>query len=213
MKAFLLVCLAAAVYAEPEADPYLLYSGVHQPVASSLLHQPLVYNAPLALAQPLVYTSGKPAVVHKTPELRGPSGVVGAQTVVNDGIFSYKIKETPDKQIVKREADSDSWVPYTTLAAGVRSAYVPTVPAVSTYGYGLNYGLNYPFVNSAGYRLVKRDADSEADPLYLTGYNTALPAVSYGANVVRPVLRSSYINTPLVSSPVYTNALGYRTWY
>merc|ERR1719495_1260342 len=60
MKSFAFVCLFAAAYAAPaadadaEADPALLYSGVHHAAVAA----PVVYNTAAHVAAPVVHTAG-----------------------------------------------------------------------------------------------------------------------------------------------------------
>jgi len=196
MKVFLLVCLAAAVYAEPEADPLMVYN------QGLLHHQPLMYNTHLAsplynshVASPLlgavanqvVYKAANPVVynaapvyqyaapmavaqratVHQTPKLVGPGGEVDAKTAVAGDLTSYTVYHKE-----KREAESEA-----DPALLLKSAYAG-VPLVNSGVY--NTGLYRPAVYSTG---LPQHSVYNTGLLQHSAYNTAgftTPYHTYG---------------------------------
>lgn len=264
MKAFILVCLAVAAFAEPEADPLMVLNAGHvvpsvytnshllkslvyntapvmqkvvspvvQKVVSPVVQQvaqPVVYNTAVnTVAHPVMYHAALPlaqrATVHETPELEGPGGKVAAKTAVAGDITSYTVYHgmNKDKRSADSEADPALVYNYNNLGyvpSYYNQAVVNTVPAVSTlrsaYTVPAVSAVNtLPYYNAYnGLRLVKREAEAEADPalFYRSAfagvpatslYNNAYVAPSVYSNVYSPSVYSSSVVSPVVRAPYY----------
>merc|ERR1712055_387192 len=142
MRAAVFVCLFAAAYAAPaadaDADPALLYSGLH--------HLPLTYGLHGAAVVPAVQTAAVKSVVSKPAEVEVKSvatPVVCNTPVVHTPVVakaaSYYANSGGAVHIVKRDADADAdadayygvygYAPY-------RSAY---------YGHPYSYAAYTPY--------------------------------------------------------------------
>merc|ERR1712133_332101 len=142
MRAAVFVCLFAAAYAAPaadaDADPALLYSGLH--------HLPLTYGLHGAAVVPAVQTAAVKSVVSKPAEVEVKS--VATPVVYNTAVHhtpvvakaaSYYANSGGAVHIVKRDADADAdadayygvygYAPY-------RSAY---------YGHPYSYAAYTPY--------------------------------------------------------------------
>merc|ERR1712133_251183 len=131
MRAAVFVCLFAAAYAAPaadaDADPALLYSGLH--------HLPLTYGLHGAAVVPAVQTAAVKSVVSKPAEVE----VKSVATPVVAKAASYYANSGGAVHIVKRDADADAdadayygvygYAPY-------RSAY---------YGHPYSYAAYTPY--------------------------------------------------------------------
>merc|ERR1712198_374845 len=142
MRAAVFVCLFAAAYAAPaadaDADPALLYSGLH--------HLPLTYGPHGAAVVPAVQTAPVKSVVSKPAEVEVKS--VATPVAYNTAVVhtpvvakaaSYYANSGGAVHIVKRDADADAdadayygvygYAPY-------RSAY---------YGHPYSYAAYTPY--------------------------------------------------------------------
>merc|ERR1712126_92113 len=136
MRAAVFVCLFAAAYAAPaadaDADPALLYSGLH--------HLPLTYGLHGAAVVPAVQTAAVKSVVSKPAEVEVKSVATPVvYTPVVAKAASYYANSGGAVHIVKRDADADAdadayygvygYAPY-------RSAY---------YGHPYSYAAYTPY--------------------------------------------------------------------
>merc|ERR1712018_490097 len=156
----------------------------------------------------------------------------------------------PYAHLIKREADPQLLLntPYAAYTAGVHNIayngmynYVPTVAktvvptvaktvvktpvvAKSVVSPVVSYGLNYPY--TYGYsHLIKREADSEADPAVFynnygygypayTGYTGyTVPAVHTVAKTVVPAVAKTVVQTPVVAKSVVAPVMNYGLNY
>merc|ERR1712180_468166 len=103
MRAAVFVCLFAAAYAAPaadaDADPALLYSGLH--------HLPLTYGLHGAAVVPAVQTAAVKSVVSKPAEVEVKSVAAPViHTPVVAKAASYYANSGGAVHIVKRDADA-----------------------------------------------------------------------------------------------------------
>merc|ERR1712136_528077 len=144
MRAAVFVCLFAAAYAAPaadaDADPALLYSGLH--------HLPLTYGLHGAAVVPAVQTAAVKSVVSKPAEVEVKSvatpvvyntPVVHTAPVVHTPVVakaaSYYANSGGAVHIVKRDADADAYYGVYGYAP-YRSAY---------YGHPYSYAAYTPY--------------------------------------------------------------------
>merc|ERR1712060_895610 len=105
MRAAVFVCLFAAAYAAPaadaDADPALLYSGLH--------YLPLTYGLHGAAVIPAVQTAAVKSVVSKPAEVEvKPVATPVVHTTVVAKAASYYANSGGAVHIVKRDADADA---------------------------------------------------------------------------------------------------------
>merc|ERR1712136_631820 len=133
MRAAVFVCLFAAAYAAPaadaDADPALLYSGLH--------HLPLTYGLHGAAVVPAVQTAAVKSVVSKPAEVEVKSVATPVvHTPVVAKAASYYANSGGAVHIVKRDADADADAYYGVYGyAPYRSAY---------YGHPYSYAAYTP---------------------------------------------------------------------
>merc|ERR1712136_131580 len=132
MRAAVFVCLFAAAYAAPaadaDADPALLYSGLH--------HLPLTYGLHGAAVVPAVQTAAVKSVVSKPAEVEVKSVATPVvHTPVVAKAASYYANSGGAVHIVKRDADADAYYGVYGYAP-YRSAY---------YGHPYSYAAYTPY--------------------------------------------------------------------
>merc|ERR1719435_548079 len=179
MKMFVVLALAAAVVAEPEAAadaqyistygayPSLVYSNAYTPYTSTYAAAAYPYShvaTPFVrtLAAPYVNTvaSVVPAVAsHTVTSYNNPNHY----TAVSNGVYGpkYVAKNGPVQHVVKREAEADPALIYSNVAP-LASTYAVASPLTTTYNH-------------------------VATPLTTTYNNIVASPITYAAHVATPL--------------------------
>merc|ERR1711892_882971 len=214
MKMFVVLALVAAAFAEPEAEPALVYSSVHSPLLRAFSNVPaLTYNSAVNTL-PLTYnTAGNtlPATYSHavaTPFVRAVAPAVAPAV-------TYKAVATPAVTYNTAAVSPVVYAQHQVASHTVTNYNSPThYTAVSNGAFGPKYIAR----NGPVQHIVKREADAEADAdaealVYTFPWNTAvntLPA-TYNHAVATPVVNS--VATPVVTynavatPSVYNSAL------
>merc|ERR1711935_281477 len=194
MKMFVVLALAAAACAEPEADPALVYSSVHSPLLRAFNNVPaLTYNSPVNTL-PLTYNTAlntlpaKSSHADATPFVKAVAPAVTYKTVATPAVTYNTAAVSPlvyaQHQVASHTVTNyNSPTHYTAVSNGV-------------------FGPKYIAKNGPVQHIVKREADAEADAdalLYPLPYNTAVNTlpVTYNHAVATPVVNSDA--TPVVT--------------
>merc|ERR1712241_1371137 len=122
--------------------PVVYSAALHHPVVyNTALHTPVVYNTAAAVQTPVVYNAAvAPIASHTITNYNNPE----QYTAVSNGVFgpSYVAKNGPVEHVVKREAEADPALIYSTYG-------YPTYAGV--YGAGV-YGAHHAVaLTAAGY--------------------------------------------------------------
>merc|ERR1712038_1131680 len=200
MKMFVVLALAAAAFAEPEADPALLYNS---PVYSrlGLYRSPVVSNVYTAPVAPAVYKTPvvyKSPVVYKTPVV----STHVAAPVVSAPVSTYSVAAP----VVRAPVSTYSVAAPTQVVTNYNS---PAHYAAQATPLGKALGLpQYVAKNGALEHVVqKREAEAEAQPeadplLYTAGVHAPVTYTGLHA-AVAPAVTYTGLNK-LVSPVTYT---------
>merc|ERR1711892_1085952 len=198
MKMFVVLALVAAAFAEPEAEPALVYSSVHSPLLRAFSNVPaLTYNSAVNTL-PLTYNTAVnslPATYSHdvaTPFVRAVAPAVAPAV-------TYKAVATPAVTYNTAAVSPVVYAQHQVASHTVTNYNSPThYTAVSNGAFGPKYIAR----NGPVQHIVKREADAEADAdalVYTFPWNTAvntLPA-TYNHAVATPVVNS--VATPVVT--------------
>merc|ERR1719431_706815 len=205
MKMFVVLALAAAVVAEPEAAadaqyistygayPALVYSNAYTPYTSTYAAAAYPYShvaTPFVrtLAAPYVNTvaSVVPAVAsHTVTSYNNPNHY----TAVSNGVYGpkYVAKNGPVQHVVKREAEADPALIYSNVAP-LASTYAIASPLTTTYNH-------------------------VATPLTTTYNHVATPlTTTYNNIVASPITYAAHVATPLASNGAHAVAATTAGW-
>merc|ERR1712038_1985401 len=198
MKMFVVLALAAVAFAEPEADPALLYNS---PVYSrlGLYRSPVVSN---------VYTASVAPVVYKTPVV----STHVAAPVVSAPVSTYSVAAP----VVRAPVSTYSVAaPVSTYSVAAPTQVVTNYNSPAHYTaqatpLGKALGLpQYVAKNGALEHVVhKREAEAEAEPeadplLYTAGVHAPVTYTGLN-NVVSPVVPYTGLNTAVAPAVTYT---------